>query len=56
MPVPAIVARWRAAGTTVLDTAAEGAVTVRFPSGAGRFTVETERRDHPHWWRARTGR
>jgi competence protein ComEC len=53
MPVPAVVARWRAAGTTVLDTAAEGAITVRFPPRAGAFAVETERRGDPRWWRAR---
>lgn len=56
MPRADVVARWRAAGTTVLDTAAHGAVRVRIPSGPGPFTVETERRDRPHWWRARPGR
>jgi competence protein ComEC len=52
MPRPEVVARWRAAGTTVLGTATEGAITVRFPAHGGGLTVETERRDHPHWWRA----
>ena len=52
MPDPAIVARWRTAGVTVLDTATEGAITVRFPAQRPGFTVETERRSRPHWWRA----
>jgi competence protein ComEC len=52
MPRPEVVARWRAAGTTVLGTATEGAITARFPARGGGLTVETERRDCPHWWRA----
>jgi competence protein ComEC len=52
MPVAGVVARWRSAGTTVLDTAKEGAITVRFPSRPGPFAVTTERRSHPRWWRA----
>jgi competence protein ComEC len=56
MPRADVVARWRAAGTTVLNTAEQGAVRVRIPSEPGPITVETERRDRPHWWRARPGR
>jgi competence protein ComEC len=52
MPRAEVVARWRAAGTSVLDTAGQGAVTVRVPPAAGYIGIETERRDHPHWWRA----
>jgi competence protein ComEC len=56
MPRAEVVARWRAKGTTVLDTAEQGAVRVRIPSRPGPIAVETERRDRPHWWRARPGR
>src|SRR5688572_4765268 len=55
MPRAEVVARWRAAGTSVLDTAAHGAVQVRIPPVPGRISVRTERRDRPHWWRARPG-
>ena len=55
MPRAEVVARWRAAGTSVLDTAAHGAVQVRIPPVPGRISVRTERRDRRHWWRARTG-
>ncbi len=53
MPRADVVARWRAAGTAVIDTAGQGAVRVRVPPAAGTIEVETERRDEPHWWRAR---
>lgn len=52
MPNPGVVARWRNGGTTVLDTATEGAITVRFPARPGPLEVESERRDRPRWWRA----
>ncbi|MNC98282.1 hypothetical protein D3C83_161940 [compost metagenome] len=52
MPNAAVVGRWRAAGATVLDTASEGAITVRIPPRPAPLEVETERRSHPHWWRA----
>lgn len=52
MPHAAVVARWRAAGTTVLDTPTEGAITVRFPPEPGPIEIESERRSRPHWWRA----
>jgi competence protein ComEC len=47
-----VVARWRSAGTTVLGTARDGAVRVRFPGRGGSLAVETERSVSPHWWRA----
>lgn len=52
MPRADVVARWRAAGTTVLDTAEQGAVQVRFAARPGRIDVASERRDRPRWWRA----
>ena len=62
LPAAEIVARWRTAGTTVLSTAEEGAVTIRFAERPGAIVVEAERRGNRHWWRrgaagpaARTG-
>jgi len=52
MPVRDVVARWRAAGTTVLTTADEGAITVRFGAAPRALEFSTERTDHPRWWRA----
>jgi hypothetical protein len=49
------VARWRAAGTSVIGTAEQGAIRARFPPRAGSLSVETERGDRPRWWRARAG-
>lgn len=51
MPAAEVVARWRAAGTTVLSTAATGAVTVRFAASRQSIDVETERGRSPRWWR-----
>ncbi len=51
LPSPDIVARWRAAGTTVLSTADEGAVTIRFAGQSGAIAVESERRRNRRWWR-----
>ena len=51
MPVAGVVARWRAAGTTVLDTGEAGAIRVQFPATPGPLDVSTERHDHPRWWR-----
>ncbi|MGE0030266.1 MAG: DNA internalization-related competence protein ComEC/Rec2 [Steroidobacteraceae bacterium] len=51
MPAAEVVARWRAAGTTVLSTAAMGAVTVKFAARRQAIEVHTERGDSPHWWR-----
>lgn len=48
MPQEEVVARWRAAGTTVLTTAGAGAVTVRFDAG-GRPVTAVHR--PARWWR-----
>lgn len=56
MPRAEVVARWRAAGTTMISTAEQGAVQVRVPSSVGSIEIETERRDNPRWWRAGPGR
>ncbi|MGQ0383345.1 MAG: DNA internalization-related competence protein ComEC/Rec2 [Gammaproteobacteria bacterium] len=50
MPDPAVVARWRAAGTTVLATASAGAVTIRFRSDSPVPEVAVER-GRQRWWR-----
>jgi competence protein ComEC len=55
MPRAEAVARWRASGTTVLDTARAGAIRVSVPTGGGPLAVESERRDRPRWWRAGAG-
>jgi competence protein ComEC len=55
MPREEIVARWRAAGTTVLGTAGDGAVRVRFPVHGARLEIDAERRDRRHWWRGGSG-
>jgi competence protein ComEC len=51
MPAPAVVARWRAAGTTVLGTAESGAILVRFPDHPDAIEVGTARSGAGHWWR-----
>ncbi|MEX1994626.1 MAG: DNA internalization-related competence protein ComEC/Rec2 [Steroidobacteraceae bacterium] len=51
MPAGEVVARWRAAGTTVLNTATAGAVRVQFGGGRDGIKVATERRDTRRWWR-----
>ncbi len=51
-----VVARWRAAGTTVYSTSGQGAVRVRVSAPPGSITIETERRDRLRWWRAGAGR
>ncbi len=56
MPVGAVVARWRAAGTTVLTTAESGAVTVRFAARKRPIEVRTERGDVRRWWRRQGAR
>jgi competence protein ComEC len=48
MPDPGVVARWRAAGTTVLATAEAGAVTIRFGGRAPEVSTERAQR---RWWR-----
>jgi competence protein ComEC len=51
MPAPEVVARWRAAGTTVLTTADAGAVSIRFTARPEGLAVETERGGKRRWWR-----
>jgi competence protein ComEC len=51
MPAPEVVARWRASGTTVLDTAGNGAISVRFPARPDAIEVVTERGRARRWWR-----
>jgi competence protein ComEC len=51
MPAGEVVSRWRAAGTTVLDTAGQGAISVRFPARPGVIDVLTERGRARRWWR-----
>ena len=51
MPVGDVVARWRAAGTTVLVTADEGAIRAHFSEDPQSVEIRTERRDSRRWWR-----
>ncbi|HEX9708017.1 MAG TPA: DNA internalization-related competence protein ComEC/Rec2 [Steroidobacteraceae bacterium] len=51
MPSAEVVARWRAAGTTVLRTAENGAISVQFPARPGAIEVVTERGRAGRWWR-----
>jgi competence protein ComEC len=51
MPDPAVVARWRSAGTTVLTTAEEGAVLARFPPRPGAVEIASLRHGARRWWR-----
>jgi competence protein ComEC len=52
MPDSSVVARWRGAGTTVFETAEQGAVRASFPSQPGPIEIESARRDAPRWWRS----
>jgi competence protein ComEC len=54
MPHAPVVARWRAAGTAVVSTAAAGAVTIRF-SADGRGPAIRAERGRPRWWRPSAG-
>ena len=54
MPDAGVVARWRASGTTILDTADTGAIRVRFPATPGQLEVATERHDRRRWWHSGT--
>lgn len=51
MPDPAVVARWRSAGTTVHATAEEGAVLARFPARPGAVDISSARSSARRWWR-----
>lgn len=50
MPDAAVVARWRAAGTSVLTTAQSGAVTARFAARPGGVSAAAYRLEHRRWW------
>ncbi len=50
MPDAGVVARWRAAGTTVLTTAHSGAVSVRFAARPGLLAVDVHRPESRRWW------
>jgi len=50
-PRPETVARYRATGAVVLDTAEEGALSFRFEPGQA-LALERYRRDAPRYWRA----
>ena len=56
LPRTEVVERWRAAGATVLNTAGQGAVRVRFAPSDAALEIEGVRRDEPRWWRAGSGR
>ena len=56
LPRAEVVERWRAAGATVLDTAGQGAVRVRFAPRDAPLAIEAARRDEPRWWRAGSSR
>ena len=49
-PARRVVARYRAVGARLLDTASGGATTIRF--GAGQPTVERYRQRSHHYWYA----
>ncbi len=49
-PNPGVMARYRAAGVRMLDTAAEGAITVRMAPGARGLRVSTRRRSVRRYW------
>lgn len=50
LPDPGVVARWRAAGTSVLDTAQTGAVTIRFGAQRGHIDARANRLESGRWW------
>jgi competence protein ComEC len=51
LPDSTVIARWRAAGTTVLNTADVGAVTVHFAPLPGGFEIQANRLESRRWWR-----
>jgi competence protein ComEC len=51
LPDAGVIARWRASGATVLNTADVGAVTVRFAAVPGEIEFQAYRLDSPRWWR-----
>jgi competence protein ComEC len=53
LPDDGVVARWRDAGATVLNTADAGAITVRFAPGPASIDVRAQRLESRRWWRRR---
>jgi competence protein ComEC len=51
LPDGGVIARWRAAGTTVLNTADVGAVTVEFAPLPGGIEIHAHRVESRRWWR-----
>jgi competence protein ComEC len=51
LPDPGVIGRWRAAGTTVLNTADVGAVTVHFAPTPGGIEIQAHRLESRRWWR-----
>jgi competence protein ComEC len=51
-PRESVVDRYRKAGSVLLDTAVQGAITVRLRSGGLPPEAETFRCSHRHYWRA----
>jgi competence protein ComEC len=51
-PREPVVDRYRKAGSVLLDTALQGAITVRLPSGGLPPEAESFRCSHRHYWRA----
>jgi competence protein ComEC len=51
LPDSGVIARWRAAGTTVLNTADVGAVTVHFAPLPGGIEIQAHRLESRRWWR-----
>ncbi|MGH8136429.1 MAG: DNA internalization-related competence protein ComEC/Rec2, partial [Steroidobacteraceae bacterium] len=56
LPDTAVVARWRAAGANVLNTADVGAVIVQFPATARGIVVRTQRLETRRWWQRTAAR
>ena len=50
-PRPTVVARYRAAGVPLLNTATAGAVRIRFPRRGPPRVIARWRIDHPRFWR-----
>ena len=50
LPDAGVVARWRAAGAVILNTAEVGAISVDFPAIAGGIEVWARRLESRRWW------
>lgn len=49
-PKPAIMKRYQALGIPVLNTAEQGAITIRFPAGQAPYRIVSERMDKAKFW------